>query len=70
MKDYQSFKQWEDAANSVGAGGVSMPADVNTDKLKKNKSKKLYDGRTKEGKKFVSRILANRSAKMNKDEIS
>lgn len=65
---YYSFKQWEDAANSVGAGGVSMPADVQTDKLKKNKSKKLYDGRTKEGKKFVSRILASRTAKTGKQQ--
>jgi len=63
-----SFKQWEDAANSVGGGGVSMPADVQTSKKKKNKSKSMYDGRTKEGKKFVSRILANRSAKLDKNQ--
>ena len=36
--------------------------------MKKNKSKSMYDGRTKEGKKFVSRILANRSAKLDKNQ--
>lgn len=54
---------WEDAAaNSVGAGGVDMPADVQQDKKKKNKSPQ-YDGRTKEGRKFVEKMLARRKAK-------
>tara|TARA_B100000927_G_C16418030_1_gene450127 strand:+ start:428 stop:679 length:252 start_codon:yes stop_codon:yes gene_type:complete len=67
--DYNSM--WEDAAaNAVGHGGVSMPSDaMPTDKHKKHKkraqdsAKKLYDGRTKEGKKFVERILARRAAR-------
>lgn len=59
------LKQWEDAAaNSVGGGGVAMPADMMPkDKHKKHKTqvhKRIYDGRTKEGKKFVERILARR----------
>ncbi len=54
---------WEDAAaNSVGAGGVDMPADVQQDKKKKNKSPQ-YDGRTKEGRKFVEKMLARRKAR-------
>lgn len=68
FKDY--CQQWEDAAaNSVGAGGVSMPSDMMTkDKHKKHKDnnkiqKRIYDGRTKEGRKFVERILARRQAR-------
>ena len=72
MRNGMSFaeynKQWEDAAaNAVGHGGVSMPADMMPkDKHKKHKAqvqKRIYDGRTKEGKKFVERILARRAAR-------
>ena len=53
---------WEDAAaNSVGNDGVDMPADVQQDKKKKKKA--VYDGRTKEGRKFVEKMLARRKAK-------
>ena len=53
---------WEDAAaNSVGNDGVDMPADVQHDKKKKKKA--VYDGRTKEGRKFVEKMLARRKAK-------
>ena len=66
FKEY--CKQWEDAAaNSVGAGGIAMPADMMTkDKHKKHKErnkKSMYDGRTKEGRKFVERIIARRAAR-------
>ena len=39
-KDMKDFKDmWEDAAaNSVGTGGVDMPADVQQDKKKKKKA--------------------------------
>ena len=44
-----------------------MPADMMPkDKHKKHKAqvqKRIYDGRTKEGKKFVERILARRAAR-------
>ncbi len=60
-------KMWEDAAaNAVGHGGVSMPADMMPkDKLKKHKdkNKKLYDGRTKEARQFINRILARRATR-------
>jgi hypothetical protein len=64
--DYNQM--WEDAAaNAVGHGGVSMPADaMPKDKIKKHKDrvkKSVYDGRTKEGKKFIERILAKRAAR-------
>lgn len=66
FKEYEAM--WEDAAaNSVAGGGVSMPADMMPkDKHKKHKErvkKSVYDGRTKEGKKFVERILARRNAR-------
>ena len=71
--EYQ--KQWEDAAaNSVGGGGVSMPADmIAKDKHKKHKDrvkKSVYDGRTREGKKFVERMLARRQARENNKKNS
>ena len=66
FKEYEGM--WEDAAaNSVGGGGVAMPADMMPkDKHKKHKDrvkKSVYDGRTKEGRKFVERILARRQAR-------
>lgn len=58
------LKQWEDAAaNSVASGGVAMPADAMGKKALLRRKKKVYDGRTKEGKKFVERILARRTAR-------
>jgi|TARA_Y100000385_G_scaffold252310_1_gene275683 hypothetical protein len=70
-RTFQEYiKQWEDsAANSVGNGGVSMPSDMMPkDKHKKHKDnnkiqKRIYDGRTKEGRKFVERIMAKRAAR-------
>ena len=69
------FKQWEDAAaNAVGHGAVAMPADMMPkDKQKKHKTqvqKRIYDGRTKEGRKFVERILARRQARENTKKTS
>ena len=64
----KSFKEvWEMAANSVGGGGVSMPADAVHDKEKKKQEKqeRLYDGRTREGRRFVERILARRKARQD-----
>ena len=58
-----NFKQWEMAANVAGSGQVSMPADVQLSK--KKKEKKAYDGRTKEGRKFFERLLARREARQN-----
>jgi len=60
MKNFKDV--WEDAAaNSVAGGGVSLPADAVHNKKKRKKA--VYDGRTKEGRKFVERMLARRKAK-------
>jgi len=75
-RSFQEYcKYWEDAAaNSVAHGGVAMPADMMTkDKHKKHKasvakSERRYDGRTKEGRKFVERIMARRAAKEAKKQ--
>ena len=66
-------KQWEDAAaNAVGHGGVAMPADAmskSAHKKHKDRNKKsMYDGRTKEGKKFVERMLRRRESRLAKTE--
>ena len=61
-KSFQEYcKQWEDAAaNAVGHGGVDMAPNAMGKKALLKRKKKVYDGRTKEGKKFVERMLANR----------
>ena len=69
FKEYEGM--WEDAAaNAVGHGGVSMPADMMPkDKHKKHKQAVMkYDARTKEGKAFISRILTRREAKKLKEQ--
>ena len=50
--------QPEDApANSVAGGGVSLPADAVSKKKQKEMQKKPYDGRTKEARAFMNRML-------------
>ena len=69
MKKFKDV--WEDAAaNAVGHGGVSMPADLMPkDKHKKHKKAVMkYDARTKEGKAFINRILSRREAKKLKEQ--
>ena len=65
FKEYEEM--WEDAAaNSVGGGGVAMPADMMPKAMHKRHKKKvrMYDGRTKEAKAFLKRILDNRKRKL------
>ena len=63
FKEFEAV--WEDAAaNSVGAGGVSMPSDAMGKSAHKKHKKRIYDGRTKEGKTFIKRILASRNKRM------
>ena len=65
MKNFKDV--WEDAAaNSVAGGGVSLPADAVHDKKKRKKS--VYDGRTKEGRKFVERMIARKKARKEAEE--
>jgi len=70
-KSFQEYcKQWEDAAaNSVAGGGVSMPADAMGSKALLKRKKRVYDGRTKEGKKFIERMLARRAAREAKQKL-
>ena len=63
----KSFKDiWEVAANSVAGGGVDMAPNAMGKKALLKRKKKVYDGRTKEGKKFVERMIAKRNARMEK----
>ena len=69
FKEYEAM--WEDAAaNSVGGGGVAMPADMMPKAMHKRHKKKvrMYDGRTKEGKAFIKRILDRRNKKLLKGQ--
>jgi len=61
----------EDApANSVAAGGVDMaPNAVSKKKQKENQKKNMYDGRTREARSFMKRMLelkAKREAAVRK----
>ena len=64
MKKFKDI--WEIAANSVGSGGVSLPADA---VKRKKRVERRYDGRTKEGRKFVERIIAKRQARLEKKKL-
>ena len=58
------LKQWEDAAaNSISGGGVDMAPNAMGKKALLKRKKRVYDGRTREGKKFVERMLARRQAR-------
>lgn len=59
-------KMWEDApTNAVGTGAnLSMPPAV--EPFGSSKKKKVYDGRTKAGRKFISTILLNRDKRAKK----
>lgn len=61
----KSFKDiWQQAAEDTTTANV----DLTPTKLfkKKKKEKPMYDGRTREGRKFVERILAKRQARESK----
>ena len=63
----KSFKDiWEIAANAVGSGGVSLPADAVHDKKKKKVEKRVYDGRTKEARQFYKRMETLRAKRESK----
>ena len=67
FKEFEAM--WEDAAaNSVAGGGVSMPADMMPKAAHKKHKKRVYDGRTKEGKAFIRRILDRRNKKLLKGQ--
>ena len=54
--------QQEDApANSIAGGGVSLPADAVSKKKQKEIQKRAYDGRTREARAFMKRMLELRA---------
>tara|TARA_R100000541_G_scaffold8519_2_gene16103 strand:+ start:3877 stop:4071 length:195 start_codon:yes stop_codon:yes gene_type:complete len=56
-----NFEEWLKAANEqMGTSAVAINPQPLGDKDKK---KKLYDGRTKEGRKFVERMNAKKAAR-------
>lgn len=60
-----NFEQWLKAAEEqTNVGSVA----VNPQPLGKKKKKNLYDGRTREGRKFVERMNARRAAREAKKE--
>ena len=62
-----NFEEWLKAANEqMGAAAVAITPQPLGDKDKK---KKLYDGRTKEGRKFVERMSAKKAAREAKKNV-
>ena len=60
-------QMWEEPTNSVGSGAnVALPPAHEPPGIPASKKKKKYDGRTKAGRKLVSRILTNRDKKAKK----
>ena len=58
----------EDAPNSVASGGVDMPADAVSKKKQKEIQKKTYDGRTREIRAFMKRMLELKSKEKQTSE--
>ena len=62
-----NFEEWLKAANEqMGAAAVAITPQPLGDKDKK---KKQYDGRTKEGRKFVERMSAKKAAREAKKNV-
>ena len=62
-----NFEEWLKAANEqMGTAAVAITPQPLGDKDKK---KKLYDGRTKEGRKFVERMSAKKAAREAKKNV-
>ena len=63
----KSFKDmWHTAIEDTTTGSVDMIPTPLKSKSKKKKEQSLYDGRTREGKKFVERMLAKKQARESK----
>jgi|TARA_B100000085_G_scaffold233262_1_gene220682 hypothetical protein len=58
-----TFEKWLKAANETTT--TAAVADNPQPLKKKKKNENKYDGRTREAKKFVERMLARREAKKN-----
>jgi len=58
-----NFEQWLKAANEVTTTSAVALKDQPLGGKKKKKNENIYDGRTREAKKFVERMLAKRAAR-------
>jgi len=59
----ESFMSLRDDTTTANVAGFAEPF-----KHEKKKKKKQYDGRTKEGKKFVERMLRRREKKLEEKD--
>ena len=65
--NFRTFEEWQKAAHEqMGAAAVAITPQPLGDKDKK---KKQYDGRTKEGRKFVERMSAKKAAREAKKNV-
>tara|TARA_R110002074_G_scaffold102183_2_gene220761 strand:+ start:1129 stop:1512 length:384 start_codon:yes stop_codon:yes gene_type:complete len=64
---FRTFEEWQKAAHEqMGTAAVAiMPQPLGD----KDKKKKQYDGRTKEGRKFVERMTAKKAAREAKKNV-
>ena len=65
--NFRTFEEWQKAAHEqMGTAAVAiMPQPLGD----KDKKKKQYDGRTKEGRKFVERMTAKKAAREAKKNV-
>ena len=65
--NFRTFEEWQKAAHEqMGTAAVAiMPQPLGD----KDKKKKQYDGRTKEGRKFVERMSAKKAAREAKKNV-
>lgn len=60
------MKSFKDMWHSAIEDTTTLNVDLTPTLLKKKKKKNMYDGRTREGRKFVERMLAKRQARESK----
>jgi hypothetical protein len=65
MKTWKEFKingTYKENVGTADVAGFDAPFEV------KKKKKKEYDGRTKQGRKFIERIIARRNKRLEEKE--
>jgi hypothetical protein len=60
------MKSFKDAWQQAIEDTTTLNVDLTPSLSKKKKKKGIYDGRTREGRKFVERMLAKRQARESK----
>lgn len=61
------MKSFKDMWHAAIEDTTTLNVDLTPTLLKKKKKKNMYDGRTREGRKFVERMLAKRQARESKN---